>query len=99
MIVSSRTMKPQKVAACAAPGMLHLNSLRWPMTSVASVSTSRPGWVRTAAIRSGAGWPLRARRFSHHSRRPAITNAAAVRTKPTTMRRTTRTSSVLGAQA
>ena len=92
-------MKPQNVTACAAPGTDHLSSLRCPITSVACVSTSRPRWARAAAIRSGAGCPVSASRLSHHSRRPATANAAAVRTRPTTMRRTTRTSSVSEAQA
>ncbi len=43
MIVSSSTMKPQNVAACAAPGTVHFSSLRCPITSVVSVATSRPG--------------------------------------------------------
>ena len=93
MIVSSRTMKPQNVSAWATPGTDHCSSLRCPMTSVAWISTSRPGCSRTAAIRSGAGWPARATRCSHHSRRPASTAAAAVSTSPMTIRRTTRTSS------
>ena len=58
-----------------------------------------PGCSRTAAIRSGAGCPLNASRFSHHSRRPAIANATTVRTRPTVIRKTTRTSSISGAQA
>jgi hypothetical protein len=33
MIVSSRTMNPQNVAAWAAPGTVHFSSLRWPITS------------------------------------------------------------------
>ncbi len=92
MIVSTSTMKPQNVAACAAPGIDHWSSLRWPITSVACVSRSRPRWARAASIRSGAGCPLSASDLSHHSRRPATASAATVRTKPTTMRRTTRTS-------
>ena len=99
MIVSSSTMKPQNVAACAAPGTDHFSSLRCPITSVAWTSTSRPGCSRTAATRSGAGCPLNASRFSHHSRRPAIASATTVRTRPTVIRKTTRTSSVSGAQA
>ena len=99
MIVSSKTVKPQNVAACAAPGTVHFSSLRCPITSVASVWASRPGCDRTAATRSGAGCPENASRFSHHSRRPAIPNATTVRTRPTVIRRTTRTSSVSGAQA
>ena len=99
MIVSSKTMKPQKVRACAAPGTVHFSSLRCPITSTASVSTSRPGCSRAAAIRSGAGCPLNASRFSHHSRRPATASATTVRTRPTVIRKTTRTSSISGAQA
>ena len=57
MIVSSKTVKPQNVAACAAPGTVHFSSLRCPITSVASVRASRPGCDRTAATRSGAGCP------------------------------------------
>ena len=93
MMVSSSTMKPQNVAACAAPGTDHWNSLRCPITSVACVSRSRPRWARAASIRSGAGCPLSASRFSHQSRRPATANATAVSPRPTTIRRTTRTSS------
>ena len=93
MIVSSKTMKPQKVAACAAPGTVHFSSLRCPMTSVASTPASRPGCERTAAIRSGAGCPARPTLASHHRRRPASANAATVSTRPTTIRRTTKTSS------
>ena len=99
MIVSSKTVKPQNVRACATPGTVHFSSLRCPITSMASVATSRPGCPRTAAIRSGAGCPLNASRFSHHSRRPAIANATTVRTRPTVIRKTTRTSSISGAQA
>jgi len=99
MSVRIRTMKPQNVAACAAPGTVHLSSLRCPITSAAWDSMSRPGCSRTAATRSGAGWPLNASRFSHHIRRPAIPNATTVRTRPTVIRRSTRTSSVSGAQA
>ena len=50
-------------------------------------------------MRSGAGCPLSASRFSHHSRRPAMANATTVSTRPTVIRKTTRTSSVSGAQA
>ena len=99
MIVSSKTVKPQNVGACAVPGTVHFSSLRCPITSVVSVATSLPGCARTAAIRSGAGCPLPASRFSHHSRRPAIANATTVRTRPTVIRKTTRTSSISGAQA
>ena len=99
MIVSSNTVKPQNVRACAAPGTVHFSSLRCPITSTVSVATSRPGCARTAAIRSGAGCPLIASRLSHHSRRPAIANATTVRTRPTVIRKTTRTSSISGAQA
>ena len=97
MIVSSSTVKPQNVRACATPGTVHFSSLRCPITSVASVATSRPGCDRTASTRSGAGCPLNASRFSHHNRRPAIANATTVSTKPTVIRKTTRTSSVSGA--
>src|SRR5262245_3659755 len=93
MIVSSRTMKPQNVSAWATPGTVHWSSLRWPITSVASTPASRPGCPRTAATRSGAGWPLRAIRYSHHSRHPAIANAATVRASPMMMRTATRASS------
>ena len=99
MIVSSKNVKPQNVSACATPGTVHFSSLRCPITSVASAAASRPGCDRTAAIRSGAGCPLPASRFSHHSRRPAIPNATTVRTRPTVIRRATRTSSLSGAQA
>ena len=99
MIVSSSTMKPQNVAACAAPGTDHFSSLRCPITSVACTPASRPGCSRTAATRSGAGCPLNASRFSHHNRCPATAKAMAVRAKPTVIRKTTRTSSVSGAQA
>ena len=47
MIVSSRTMKPQNVAACAIPGTVHFSSLRCPITSVACDSRSVPGCSRT----------------------------------------------------
>ena len=88
MIVSSRTMNPQNVAAWAAPGTVHFSSLRCPITSVSWVSASRRGCDRAYASRSGAGWPLNASRLSHHSRLPAIANAAAVSTRPTIMRTT-----------
>ena len=90
MMVSSRTMKPQKVNAWARPGTVHFSSLRWPITSAASTPASRPGCERTAAIRSGAGCPARPTRASHHNRRPASANAATVKTRPTTIRRTTK---------
>ena len=89
MMVSSSTVKPQNVAACAAPGTVHLSSFRCPTTSVSSVPASRPGCARTAAIRSGAGCPARPTRTSHHNRRPASANAATVKTSPTTSRTTT----------
>ena len=92
MMVSSKMMKPQNVSACATPGTVQRSSLRCPTTSVAWISTSRPGCSRTAAIRSGAGWPLRPTRYSHHTRRPATAAATAVRTRPTMMRRVTVTS-------
>ena len=97
MIVSSSTVNPQNVRACATPGTVHFSSLRCPITSVASTAASRPGCDRTASTRSGAGCPLPASRFSHHNRRPAIANATTVTTKPTVIRKTTRTSSVSGA--
>ena len=93
MMVSSKTMKPQNVSAWATPGTVHFSSLRWPITSVACTSASRAGCWRTAATRSGAGWPARPTRSSHHSRRPASANATTVRTRPTTIRKTTKTSS------
>ncbi len=99
MIVSSKKVKPQNVRACATPGTVHFSSLRCPTTSTVSVATSLPGCSRTAWIRSGAGCPLIASRFSHHSRRPKIANATTVRTRPTVIRKTTRTSSISGAQA
>ena len=86
-------MKPQNVSAWAMPGTVHWSSLRWPITSVASTLASRPGWLRTAATRSGAGWPVRATRYSHHSRRPAKANAATVRASPMMMRTATPASS------
>ena len=86
MIVSSSTRKPQKVAACAIPGTVHFSSFRCPITSVSCVSASRPGCVLAYSRRSGAGWPLNASRFSHHTRRPATANAATVSTRPTTIR-------------
>ena len=90
MIVSSSTMKPQNVAAWAAPGTDHFSSLRCPTTSVSWVSASRPGCDRAYSSRSGAGWPLNASRFSHQNRRPAMANAATVSTRPTIIRKTTR---------
>jgi len=55
MIVSSRTMKPQNVSACATPGTVQRSSLRCPTTSVAWTSASWAGCSRTVAVRSGAG--------------------------------------------
>ena len=40
MIVRSKMVKPQNVRKCAMPGTVHWSSLRWPRTSVASVSAS-----------------------------------------------------------
>ena len=97
MMVSVSTRKPQNVNACAIPGTVHLSNFRCPSTSVASVSASRAGCDRTASRRSGAGWPARPTRASHHNRRPASANASAVRASPTTIRTTTKTS--LPAQA
>ena len=37
----------------------------------------------------GAGWPVNASRFSHHTRRPATARANAVSTSPTTIRKAT----------
>ena len=92
MMVSSKTMKPQNVSACAIPGPVHWSSLRWPITSVAWTSASRPGCWRTAAMRSGAGCPDRATRYSHQTRCPARANATTVRASPMMMRTATRTS-------
>ena len=39
-------MKPQNVAACAAPGTVHFSSLRCPMTSVACASQVPAGMRR-----------------------------------------------------
>jgi hypothetical protein len=90
MIVSSKTMKPQKVAAWAAPGTDHFSSFRCPMTSVSCVRTS-PGTCSLAySSRSGAGCPDRASRLSHHSRRPATASAATVSARPMIIRKTTR---------
>ena len=94
MIVSSSTMKPQNVAACAAPGHRplqqlalpdHLGSLRPPRPGPDARAPPRPAPARAAR--------LNASRFSHHSRRPAIASATTVRTRPTVIRKTTRTSS------
>ena len=52
MIVSTRTVKPQKVRR-RHPGTVHFSSFRCPITSVACVETSRPRWARAEAIRSG----------------------------------------------
>ena len=46
MIVSSKMMKPQNVAACAAPGTDHFSSLRCPTTSVSWVFSSVPACAR-----------------------------------------------------
>src|SRR5690242_12098730 len=89
MIVSSKIVKPQNVRKCATPGTVHFSSLRCPSTSAVSVLTSRPGCSRTAVTRSGAGCPVNASRFSHHSRRPAIASATTVSTSPTVIRTTT----------
>ena len=78
MIVSSKTMKPQNVARAPRRG---------PTTSAACAARSPrspasrrlgPGGSARPAIRSGAGCPLSASRFSHHSRRPAIASATTV---------------------
>ena len=57
MIVSSSTMNPQNVAACAAPGMLHFSSFRCPITSLSCARRSPATWVRACWSRSGAGCP------------------------------------------
>ena len=75
-------MKPQKVRKWATPGTDHFSSFRWPSTS-ASSARSRDG---TPAIRPGAGCPVRTSRDSHHTRRPAIANAATVNSNPRTSR-------------
>ena len=54
MIVSSSTMKPQNVAACAAPGMFHFSSFRYPITSVSWGFRSPPRCVLAYRSRSGA---------------------------------------------
>ena len=86
MIVSSKTMKPQNVAACAAPGTDHFSSFRWPITSVSWVSASPAGCDLAYATRSGAGCPENASRLSHHTRRPAIANAITVSPRPMIIR-------------
>ena len=93
MIVSSRTMKPQNVAACAAPGTDHFSSFRWPITSVSWVSASPAGCDLAYATRSGAGWPENASRPSHHTRRPATANAITVSPSPMITRASMRTPS------
>ena len=60
--VRNRMTKPQKTRKCAAPGTDQRSSLRCPKTSVSCVSAPRPGCSRSAAIRSGAGWPALASR-------------------------------------
>ncbi len=92
MIVRIRMMKPQNVAKCAIPGTVHFSSFRCPNTSTTWDRTSPAGFSRTIASRSGAGWPLAASRYSHHSRRPASANATAVRARPMMMRWATATS-------
>ncbi len=49
-IVGKSTRKPQKIAACIAPGSSRWNSLRWPSTITASLRT-RPGHVVVACDR------------------------------------------------
>ena len=93
MIVKIKMMKPQNVTKCAAPGTVHFSSFRWPNTSSAWTSTSRPTCERTASTRSGAGCPARPSRPSHHRRRPAIAAAATVISRPRTILRATGTSS------
>ncbi len=90
MIVSSSTMKPQNVAAWAAPGTDHFSSLRCPNTSVSCVLVSVAACVLAYSRRSGAGWPDSASRFSHHSRRPATAHATTVSPRPMIIRTTTR---------
>ena len=70
MIVSSSTMNPQNVAACAAPGMLHFSSFRCPITSLSCARRSPATWVRACWSRSGARLPPRTPAAS------ATTNAA-----------------------
>ena len=76
MIVSIKTRKPQKVAACAAPGTRHFSSLRYPITSASWALISPAACSRAQATRSGTGWPENASRLSHHTCRPVIANAA-----------------------
>ena len=59
MMVRIKTMKPQKVSACATPGTVHWSSLRCPITWVTCVSAPSAGCSRSACTRSGAGWPVR----------------------------------------
>ena len=73
---------PTTSAACAA------RSPRWP-----GPPTSRPGCSRTAATRSGAGWPAERQPLQPPQPAPRDANATAVRTRPTVIRTTTRTSS------
>ena len=71
------------------PGMLHFSSFRCPITSVSCAFRSPGTWSCAYATRSGAGWPVNASRFSHHTRRPATARANAVSTSPTTIRKAT----------
>ena len=89
MIVKIKMMKPQNVTKCASPGTVHFSSFRCPNTSLACTSASRAGCLRVNTSRSGAGCPARPSRPSHQNRRPAITTAATVSTRPTTILRTT----------
>ena len=80
-IVGKRTRKPQKIAACIAPGSSRWNSLRWPSTITASLRTRRG----TSSYRS-TGFPARTRRTSSRARRvksaPATASAAASASAP-----------------
>ena len=71
-IVGNRTRKPQKIAACIAPGNMRWNSLRWPSTITASFLT-RCG---TSSYRS-TGFPARTRRTSSNARRAKSAPATA----------------------
>ena len=53
-----RITKAQNTKKCAAPGTVHVSSLRWPKTSTTWFLTASPSLPVTPSTRPGAGWPL-----------------------------------------
>jgi hypothetical protein len=77
-MVASKIMNPQNVNACAIPGTVFLNNLRWPITSESSAHKRSPA----LSVRPGAGLPDFINWYRNNNRLPAIMTAITKMTTP-----------------